>query len=360
MSAGTLTAPPAPPAPSDGSGTSRVRAAATAAAVPLLAVMVGLAVGAVLIVLAGGSPLEAYGTMLDAALGGDTQLGRLLTGMTPLVLMGLGYAVAYRTGFVTIGAQGHYDVGAITATAVVLGLPLGSNWVAIPVVAVTAAAAGGLVGAVAGVLKARLGVNEIISSLMLNYLVFYGLAWAVRKPLANPNGFTPESERIPEWAQLATFPGTKIHLGVLVAVLAVPAVWWLMRSTRFGFAAQVVGESPTVAAANGIDVARTVITASLISGALGGIAGAIILLGSEFRLSLAISSGIGFTAIVVALLGRRNPFGIVLAAALVSGLTLGGQAVQRTQEIPASIGTVVQAVMILTVLVANRIVERAR
>ena len=210
MSAGTLTAPPAPPAPSDGSGTSRVRAAATAAAVPLLAVMVGLAVGAVLIVLAGGSPLEAYGTMLDAALGGDTQLGRLLTGMTPLVLMGLGYAVAYRTGFVTIGAQGHYDVGAITATAVVLGLPLGSSWLAIPVVAVTAAAAGALVGAVAGVLKARLGVNEIISSLMLNYLVFYGLAWAVRKPLANPNGFTPESERIPEWAQLAAFPGTTV------------------------------------------------------------------------------------------------------------------------------------------------------
>lgn len=203
-------------------------------------------------------------------------------------------------------------------------------------------------------------MNEIISALMLNYLVFYGLAWAVRKPLANPNGFTPESERIPDWAMLATIPGTRIHVGVFVAIAAVPLVWWLMRSTRFGFASQVVGESPSVAAANGIPVSRIIVTSALVSGALGGIAGAIMLLGSEFRLSLAVSSGIGFTAIVVALLGRRNPFGIVLAAALVSGLTLGSQAVQRTQEIPASIGTVVQAVMIVTVLLANRIVERAR
>ncbi|USI91494.1 ABC transporter permease [Rhodococcus pyridinivorans] len=349
-----VTTPPEPPT------ASRIRSLTTTIGVPLLAVAVGLAAGGILIVLAGGDPGQAYATMLDAALGGDTQLGRLLTGMTPLVLMGLGYAIAYRTGFITIGAQGHYDVGAITATAVVLSMPLGTSWIAIPIVAVTAAAAGACIGGIAGVLKARLGVNEIISSLMLNYLVFYTLAWAVRKPLANPNGFTPESERIPDWAALATIPGTRIHIGVFVAIAAVPLVWWLMRSTRFGFASQIVGGSPSVAEANSISVARTVVTSALISGALGGIAGAIMLLGSEFRLSLAISSGIGFTAIVVALLGRRNPFGIVLAAALVSGLTLGSQAVQRTQEIPASIGTVVQAMMILTVLLANRIVERAR
>lgn len=355
----TLTPPDSGPT-ADPVAASRPKGLATTAGVPLLAVVVGLAVGAVLIVLAGGNPVDAYATMLDAALGGDTQLGRLLTGMTPLVLIGLGYAIAYRTGFITIGAQGHYDVGAITAAAVVLSVPLDSGWVAIPVVAVLAATAGAFIGGIAGILKARLGVNEIISSLMLNYLVFYALAWAVRKPLANPNGFTPESERIPDWAMLATVPGTRIHLGVFVAIAAVPIVWWLMRSTRFGFASQVVGESPSVAAANGIPVARIIVTSALVSGALGGIAGAIMLLGSEFRLSLAVSSGIGFTAIVVALLGRRNPFGIVLAAALVSGLTLGSQAVQRTQEIPASIGTVVQAVMIVTVLLANRIVERAR
>src|SRR5690606_21718222 len=301
-----VTTPPEPPT------ASRIRGLATTIGVPLLAVAVGLAAGGILIVLAGGDPGQAYATMLDAALGGDTQLGRLLTGMTPLVLMGLGYAIAYRTGFITIGAQGHYDVGAITATAVVLSMPLGTSWIAIPIVAVTAAAAGACIGGIAGVLKARLGVNEIISSLMLNYLVFYTLAWAVRKPLANPNGFTPESERIPDWAALATIPGTRIHIGVFVAIAAVPLVWWLMRSTRFGFASQIVGESPSVAEANGISVARTVVTSALISGSLGGIAGAIMLLGSEFRLSLAISSGIGFTAIVVALLGRRNPFGIVL------------------------------------------------
>ncbi|WP_240955131.1 ABC transporter permease [Rhodococcus sp. 105337] len=359
MSTDMLSPPTAAPTP-DPATSSRLRGLLTTVGIPLFAVVVGLAVGAVLIVLAGGNPGQAYATMLNAALGGDTQLGRLLTGMTPLVLMGLGYAIAYRTGFITIGAQGHYDVGAITAAAVVLSIPLGTSWVAIPVVAVTAAAAGACIGGIAGVLKSRLGVNEIISSLMLNYLVFYALAWAVRKPLANPNGFTPESERIPDWAALATIPGTRIHIGVFVAVAAVPLVWWLMRSTRFGFSSQIVGESPSVAAANGISVARTIVTSALVSGALGGIAGAIMLLGSEFRLSLAVSSGIGFTAIVVALLGRRNPFGIVLAAALVSGLTLGSQAVQRTQEIPASIGTVVQAVMILTVLLANRIVERAR
>lgn len=359
MSAGTLTPSAKTPTP-DTVAPQRFRGLVVTFGVPLFALVVGLTVGAVLIVLAGGNPAQAYATMIDAALGGDTQLGRLLTGMTPLVLMGLGYAIAYRTGFITIGAQGHYDVGAITAAAVVLSVPLGTGWVAIPIVAITAAAAGACIGGIAGVLKARLGVNEIISSLMLNYLVFYTLAWAVRKPLANPNGFTPESERIPDWATLATIAGTRIHYGVFVAAAAVPLVWWLMRSTRFGFASQVVGASPTVAAANGISVARTIVTSALVSGALGGVAGAIMLLGSEFRLSLAVSSGIGFTAIVVALLGRRNPFGIVLAAALVSGLTLGSQAVQRTQEIPASIGTVVQAVMILTVLLANRIVERAR
>lgn len=296
--------------------------------------------------------------MLNAAFGGQLQLSRLLIGMTPLVLMGLGYAIAYRAKFITIGAQGHFDIGAIAAGALVLTLPLNSGWLAIPGAFAVAAVAGAALGAVVGWLKTQWGVNEIITSLMLNYLAFYLLAYVVRRPLSNPEGFTPESEAIASWAQLPAIPGTRVHLGVLIALAAIPAVWWLVSRTRFGFASRVVGASRDVARATGIDVSGTILRAAVLSGALGGLAGAIALTGSELRLSLGLSSGIGFTAIVVALLARMHPVAVAASAALISALTLGGQALQRTQEVPYSIGVVIQAVMVLLVLLANRYLDR--
>lgn len=351
-------APPATAAPP--AGLPARRGALAGAAVTLGAVAVGLLVGAGLIALAGGSPVAGYAAMLDAAFGGQLQLSRLLIGMTPLVLMGLGYAIAYRAKFITIGAQGQFDAGAIAAGALVLTVPLGTGWLAVPGAFAVAAVAGGALGAVVGWLRTRWGVNEIITSLMLNYLAFYLLAYVVRRPLSNPEGFTPESEVIADWARLPVIPGTRVHLGVLVALAAIPLVWWLVSRTRFGFAARVVGAGPDVARATGIDVSGTILRAAVLSGALGGLAGAIALTGSELRLSLGLSSGIGFTAIVVALLARLHPVAVAGSAALISALTLGGQALQRTQEIPYSVGVVVQAVMVLLVLLANRALDRRR
>ena len=178
------------------------RSPATGVAVSLASAALGLLAGAGLIAMAGGSPVQGYAAMVEAAFGGQLQLARLLIGMAPLLLMGLGYAIAYRAKFITIGAQGQFDCGAMAAGALVLTVPLNSAWVAIPLGILLAALAGGLVGALAGVLRATWGVNEIISSLMLNYLAFYALGYVVRQPLSDPEGFTPESAVIPVWAQL--------------------------------------------------------------------------------------------------------------------------------------------------------------
>jgi ABC-type uncharacterized transport system permease subunit len=338
---------------------ARLREGSLTAASVAAAVLVALALGAIVIGAAGADPLVAYRGMVQGAVGDGPAFQRLLVGMTPLVLLALGYAIAFRVRLFTIGAQGGYDLGGIAAGWLVLSLDFGPGWVGIVLALGVAMIAGALIALVVGALYTRYSVNPVITSLMLNYLVLYVLAWVVRVPLRNPNGFTPESAPVPDDVVLPHLGTTLIHPGVLLALVAVPLVMWLSRRTRWGFASLVVGLNESAARATGTSVARTVLVAAGLSGALSGLAGGIALLGTELRLSGGFHSSIGFTAIVVALLGRSSPVGIVLAAALIQGLTQGGTMMQTLTQVPSAVSVVLQTLVVLLVLLMTRWRERA-
>lgn len=358
--------PDAPPAPVLDAAGSRERPGrdggglVVAATTTTIALLVGLLLGAVLIAAAGGSPGRAYLDLLDGAMGGRRQLERLANNAAPLALMALGYAFAFRARYLAIGAQGHHDVAGIAAAALVLHVDLASPWIGIPAALVVGCAAAAALGVLTAVLRTRWGVNEVIASLMLSYAAFYLLSWAVRSPLRNPAGFIPESARIPSWVQLPQLPGTDIDITAVIVVLLVPVLAFVLGRTPLGFRVTVVGRNPDAARTNGIDVGRTMRVAAVVAAVLAGASGVLRLIGPEGRLSQSFSTSMGFTAIVVALLGRNRPLGVVAAAVFLAALDIGGATMQRTQEIPSAVSSVIQALLVILVLVANRLADRVR
>lgn len=327
--------------------------AATAAAIA-----VGIVLGGVLIAIAGGSPASGYLDMLEGSVGSWRSLGRLANQAAPMALIALGYSLAFRTRFFAIGAQAQHDAGGLAAGALVLNVGLGSAWLGIPLALLAGIVAAALLGALVAGLRGRFGVNEVVSSLMLNYTVFYLLSWMVRKPLRNPDGFIPESARIPEWAETPQLFGTDLDLTVAFAVVAVPILIWLISYTPFGFQTGVIGKNADAARSAGIQVGRLTMLAAVGAAAFAGVTGVLRLLSTEGRLSQGFSTSLGFTAIIVALLGRLRPVGILAAAAFLAALEIGGEVMQREQDIPNAVSTVVQALVVMLVLVANKLIDR--
>ena len=325
-----------------------------------LAVLGGFAIGGLLLAIAGAPPLEAYADLFRGAFGSRNAIERVLVEAAPLLIIALGLTIAYRAKVWNIGAQGQFDAGATAAAALALALPGVAGWALIPMSLVVAAIAGAAIGALIGFLRARYDANVVITSLMLNYVAFFFLAWVVRRPLRDPAGFLPQSARVPDDARLPLLFDSRVNVGLVIALVLAVAVWWLFRRTATGFSLDLIGQSSDVAEAVGRPVRRLIVGAAAASAAFAGLAGGIQLLGSEFRLAQTISSGVGFTAIVVALLGRLRPAGVVLSAIFIAGLEVGGDAMQRTQGIPGAAVRVIQAIFVIFLLVAHRVSERGR
>jgi simple sugar transport system permease protein len=283
-------------------------------------------------------------------------LSLVLTEMIPLVIIGLGLVIAFRARIWNIGAEGQFMFGALVGGAFALHVPIGSPFLAIPIVLVVGAASGALWGALVAVARVRWQVNEVISSLLLNYVALFIFAYAVRKPLRDPGGFQPTSERIPDQFVLADVPvdQIRVHIGIIFALLLVPLVSFLVNRSPFGLRATMFGMNPEAAQAAGVHTSRMTVRIMLLSGAFAGLAGIIQVMGSELRLSNNMSTGFGFTAIVVALISRLRPIGVVVAAALLGALTLGGDVIQRTQQVPRVLTMVIQAIFVLFLLLADR------
>ncbi|HXF98520.1 MAG TPA: ABC transporter permease [Gaiellaceae bacterium] len=324
-----------------------------------LAVTVGagvsaLVIGGLLILLAGGHPLDAYGTMVQGGLASRFAVGQLLTLATPLLIIGLGLALAFRARVYNIGAEGQLFMGALAGGAVLLTLD--APRVPLLALALLAGTAGGaLWGSLVGLLRARWGVNEVISSLLLTYIALFVFAWAIRRPFADPSvGNNLASRPIPEDAFLPTLPELFVHYGLLVALALVPVVGYVMGRTPFGFRVRAMGHNPDASTVAGIRTGRLIVWLMLISGALAGLAGIIQVVGVQGRLEAGLSQGYGFTAIVVALLGRLTAAGVLLAALFVAFLNTGGQAMSVEEGLPYSIVVAIQGVFVLLVLVADR------
>lgn len=275
----------------------------------------------------------------------------------PLALTGLAVAIAFRAGLLNIGAEGQLLAGAAATTAV-LGASTGvSPVIALPVALLGGMACGALWAGLAALLRQRYGVLEVISTIMLNYVALYLVGWLVRGPLQEPSRIYPQSEGLIRAFQLPTLvAGTRLHVGMVLAVGLATLAWWWLRSTAGGFRLRAVGMNPSAAFTIGrVNVSRVSALAFLASGALAGLAGAVELTGVTYALYENISPGYGYTAIAVALLARLNPLGVLGTAVLFGALQAGGNAMQRDAGVPIALVQVVEAIIILLVIAGDRL-----
>jgi ABC-type uncharacterized transport system permease subunit len=306
-----------------------------------------------LILVAGGYPAR---TALSALWSGSLGSWYAITSSTlvraiPLMLTGTAVSIAFRAGVFNIGAEGQLLAGAAGAAAVALNAPGGGVLTAIAALAMGAAAGAAWAG-IAALLRARYGVLEVISTIMLNFVALHAVSYLVRGLLQEPTHAYPQTAPLAEAVRLARIPGAgRLHLGLILAVSVVLASGWALRHTAAGFRLMAVGENATAAASAGlIDVRRTSTGAFLLSGALAGLAGAIEVLGVTFALYEDISPGYGYTAIAVALLAGLDPWRVIAAALLFAALEAGGGAMQRDANVPSTVVSTIEALLILAVV----------
>jgi general nucleoside transport system permease protein len=328
-----------------------VRAKASA----LVAVVLGLAVLAAGLQLAGYDASEALDALWNGAFGSWYAISSAtLVRSVPLIIIGLGIALAFRGGALNIGAEGQFYAGAIAATWV--GLHLGSqpSWIAIPSVLVAAALAGALWVALPIWLKLRFSVLEVISTLLLNFVAEALVSLMVQGPLQEHQHIYPQSDSIAAVARLPLFPGTRLHAGFLLALVGAAVLWYIFARTLWGFRLRAVGVNPRAAEISGrIDSRRMIALALAGSGALAGLAGGVEVSGVSYALFQNLSPGYGFSGIAVALLARLHPLGIIATGILLGALEAGASGMQRDAGVPAVAVYVVEAVVILVVLLAD-------
>ena len=329
--------------------------AGAAVSLTLLLAAAGLALG-------GHSPVAAGAALARGAFGTpDAVLSVTLVRAVPLVLTGLAVALAFRAGVWNIGAEGQLYAGALLGTAVGLasaGLP---GWIHLPLALGAAALGGALWAALPALLRTRLGVGEVITTLVLNFVALHLVSWAVRGPLQEARRVFPQSAPVAETARLEPlWEGTRLHWGFPLAVALAVALWWVLTRTVIGFRVRAVGASPAAAwIAGRIRVAPLLFGTFLASGALAGLAGGVEVAGVTYALYEGLSPGHGYTAIAVALLARLHPLGVVAAGALFGALEGGAGAMQRTIGVPVAWVRVVEALVILSVLAIERAARRA-
>jgi ABC-type uncharacterized transport system permease subunit len=325
------------------------------AAPPLLALLAGFLVLYVGLTASGYDALAALTAMYNGSLGtSDAILSALLPRAIPLILIGLGIGLAFRAGALNIGAEGQFYAGAIAATWI--GLKLGS-WPHLPAataVLVAGVTAGALWGVIPVVLRLRFGVLEVISTLLLNFVAEGLVSWMVQGPLQEARHIYPQSDPLPVAARLPSFPGARVHLGLLLAVGIAGALAVLGRRTLIGFRLRAAGENPLAAEVIGrVRIPRLFAAAFLGSAALSGLAGAAEISGSTFALFQSLSPGYGFTAIAVALLARLEPLMIILTGLLFAGIEAGASAMQRDAGVPSVAAYMIEATITIVILLAD-------
>ena len=318
-----------------------------------------------------GLPIKAYQSLIGgfASANGITST---LVYATPLALAGLGVAIGFRAGLFNIGGRGQFLIGAVGAMAVVtwIGRDAGP-WVTIPLALLAGAALGGFAGFIPGLLKATSGAHEVVTTIMLNYVFLFVMSWSVIGPLTLPGA--PQPITVDVSTRNGALPillgpdglinfGRGGHLGLLIALAAVPIMWFLLFRTTIGFEIRAAGANPDAARYGGMKTRRLIVLTMTLAGFMCGLAGAVTLLGVVHEMTPGYDTTIGFDAITVALLGRSNPIGVGLAALLLGAMRAGSQAMQIQAGVPAELVDALQAIILLflVVNVLRRIMARRR
>ena len=322
------------------------------ALVPVVSVLLAFIVGGIVLLLSGENPVTVYRAMLDGAFGSEDGIAETLVKTIPLLLTGLGVGLAFRMQLWNIGAEGQLYLGAIAGSGLALFVFPDAPAVLLLPATIAAGFLGGAVwGLIPGALRAFLRVNEVITSLLLNYVAILFADYLVYGRWRDPAGFGfPGTARLPEAAWLPRWGTTRVHLGLLIGLAAALLLWVVLRRTRWGYEIAVTGENERAARYVGMPTARNVLLVMAVSGGLAGIAGIGEVAGLGHQLQRNLSPGYGYTAIIVAWLGRLNPIGIVLVAFLLAALLVGGDQLQMTMGLPAAIAPMLQGTILFFLL----------
>jgi general nucleoside transport system permease protein len=326
----------------------------------LVAVAAALFVGALFIVTLGANPFLAYGAIISGAFGNINALAETVVKATPLLLAGLGLSIAYRANMWNIGAEGQIFAGGMAAAATALWL--GNSLppvLLIPLQLLAGFTVGAFWAYIPAFLKTRLGIDEIINTIMLNYIAALGVAWIIQNPLRDPSAGFPRTSIIPEAAQLPILlPRTRLHIGVLFALAAMVLIHVILWKTSPGFKIRSVGDNRDAANACGIKVNRVLIISMVISGGLAGIAGMVQVSGLHFRMIQDISGGIGFSAIAVTLLAGNQPLALIVSAFFMASLDVGANTMQYRADVPVAVVHLIQGLVILFVVAREFLYRR--
>ncbi len=324
--------------------------------VPVISFFVSLLFGGILLAVSGANPFVTYAAMAKGALGSWYGITEVLVKSVPLMLTGLGVALAFRMRFWNIGAEGQLTLGGVAAAGVALywstGLP---DWAVLPIAILAGCIAGAIWAGVPAVLKAKLNVDETLTTLLLNYVAIlysehlYYIAWRAE-------GYNSGTERFIETAWLPQLFG-RVHTGLVFAVVIAVVLWFVFKYTRWGFELKIIGANPTAARYLGINIARNVVVTLLVSGAISGLAGAGEVLGLARRLQQGLSVGYGYTAIIVAWMAQLNPIAVIGVALLMGTLLVGGDQIQMKMRLPASVGLVLQGMILIPMLAGSIFTE---
>lgn len=327
-------------------------------------VILALLITAVILVWVGADPVRSFRAIYLAAFGDSYVFSDTLVKATPLILTSLACLIAFRMRLWNIGAEGQFYLGAWGATLIVEAV-LGkdaSPWIFIPLMLISGFLFGALWGFIPGILKARFNVNEIITTLMLNYIALYWVAfwvfgsWSERgfqmTPMFPREAWLP---RLMDYSSLfKPFSGMTVHLGFLFAVLAAAGVWYLLSRTRFGYEIRLIGDNPNAAKYAGVNIGAMIVFVFMLSGGLAGIAGMSEVTGVVHRLQDRISPGYGFTAIIIAWLSKLNPWAVIPVSIIFGGLLIGSREIQ-----PSGLARLLQGILLFT-LISSEVLNRYR
>lgn len=320
--------------------------------VPILSILLALIACGILLLASGENPFEVYRAMVRGALGDRYGVAETFVKMIPLLLTGLGVSIAFRMQLWNIGAEGQFYLGAIAATGTAIFLF--PDWPAIlliPAMMIAGMIGGALWGAIPGVLRAYLGANETITSLMLNYVAILFSDYLVLGPWRNPQGFGfPGTKEFPEAAALPRYDGYRVHLGLVFGLVAAAILWIALRRTRWGYELGVMGENPKAARYAGMKISRQIVIVLALSGALAGLAGMSEVAGIGHQLQRNLSPGYGYTAIIVAWLARLNPLGIIGVSFVLAAVVVGGDQLQLSIGLPSSVAPMLQGAILFFLL----------
>jgi simple sugar transport system permease protein len=323
-----------------------------------ISLVIALLFGAILILLANKNPIEAYKSLFYGAFIRKSGIIETLVKGTPLLIAGLGMVIAFKANLWNSGGEGQIYFGALFATIAGIyfkGLPA---YIHLPL-AIIAGGIGGCIWAfIPGLFKVYLNVNEVIVNLMMNYIATFFIAYLCQGPLSEPGGFMPQTARVAETAMLPLIaPPARLHAGVILGLILAVIMYIILFKTTLGYEIRAIGFNLSASEYGGIKSKKIMLTVFAISGFLTGIAGAGEILGVHYRLMDGISNGYGFNAMVVAILGRLHPIGIIASSFLFSGLQVGAAQMQRVMQIPNSISDALQGFVILCLIAVDIFME---